>query len=75
MATSEWVMLDFPSNEVARVVQAAFITIVCNNDPKLKERLKFLLSIWESRATDPAIRQVHSAAVAWVEQIRTGGVL
>ena len=40
---------------------------------KLKERLKFLLSIWESRATDPAIRQVHSAAVAWVEQIRTGG--
>jgi hypothetical protein len=73
MATTEWIMDDFRSDEAAHVIQGAFIAVVCNKDPVLKERLKFLLTTWANRATDPAARKILSDAVAWVEQLRIGG--
>lgn len=72
---TEWSVDDFPSDAVARSVLAAFIAVVCNADPKLKERLELLLSSQLIKATEPASQQALNDAVAWVQRLSTGGTL
>jgi hypothetical protein len=73
MPDTKWTIADFPSDDAALKIVAAFIAVACNADSKLKPRLKFFLS--NQTASEPKAKEALNAAIDWLEHLKTGGTL